>query len=575
MITSPNYIEAKVLDHFTGQSSWTAPSDIYCALLDSAGNEVSGGAYARVATGVGATAWSATAVDGNNASYLSNASNITFPASTVDLGDVSYLALYDAASGGNRMNVFKLKHDVSYNTNQGVTLSAGNLIMRHDLFYASSNTGTSFGVGSTDYIAVWGDESALNASTNVKVDSGASNALVVESGTNNASTITASGTTANLKFMATEANYTGAWFGGRSKSDVAGILGDGATELVFGALDDVETVIGSNGKVGISVKDGYVSVGGDTPSVLAAFQVHKSGVNPVADALIYTSDSTGSAKLTVRGHDVNDNALTLESHATSVVGTSFMGANKASNTFINNKDGGLYIGTDTAHHLSFYANNTFGMRLTTAGRLGIGTESASGRLHAFTEGASNLAYFHNTGSAYGSALMIKQEDDNSALHQMALGSYGSTFVGTRFGNNLAGNGQMVMYGGDLLIGPYSTHDLVLGTYATERVRLDANGVWTYFTSAIANTDGFIIKKQGSFNMYLFETQDSNGDCLFGINSIGEPMLYGNFIFRTASGSGMDAGTTKTSPGTVTRWLKIYDYNYGGTLYIPAYANKTS
>jgi len=89
-----NFLENKLLDHFLGTTSYTAPSSVEVALMTvaeddtgSAGTEVSGGSYARQTAAFDAAASGAT----------QNSANIDFtdmPACTV-VG----IAIYDAVSG--------------------------------------------------------------------------------------------------------------------------------------------------------------------------------------------------------------------------------------------------------------------------------------------------------------------------------------------------------------------------------------------------------------------------------------------------------------------------------------------
>lgn len=91
-----NYLENKLLDHFLGTTAYTAPTDVYVALMTvaeddtgAAGTEVTGGSYVRkVAT-----------FDAASNGATQNSSNIDYtdmPACTV-VG----IAIYDALTSGN------------------------------------------------------------------------------------------------------------------------------------------------------------------------------------------------------------------------------------------------------------------------------------------------------------------------------------------------------------------------------------------------------------------------------------------------------------------------------------------
>ena len=93
----------KVLDLCFGSTSFTVPSTFYFCLSTSTINidgtgmtEPSGGSYARVALTNNKTNWG-TASNGS----LTNLVAITFPESSASWGTVTYVAIADAASGGN------------------------------------------------------------------------------------------------------------------------------------------------------------------------------------------------------------------------------------------------------------------------------------------------------------------------------------------------------------------------------------------------------------------------------------------------------------------------------------------
>jgi len=90
-----NYLEDKLIDHFLGTTSFTAPAAVYVALYTVAptdsggGTEVTGGSYARQAATFTASSSGAT----------SNNSNVDFadmPAATVVA-----IGIHDASTSGN------------------------------------------------------------------------------------------------------------------------------------------------------------------------------------------------------------------------------------------------------------------------------------------------------------------------------------------------------------------------------------------------------------------------------------------------------------------------------------------
>ena len=100
-----DFLEAKVLDHVWGATSYSAPGTLYVALFTAApsdsggGTEVSGGSYARVAVTNNTTNWpNAT---GTSPTSKANGTVITFPTATANWGTVVAFGIFDASSGGN------------------------------------------------------------------------------------------------------------------------------------------------------------------------------------------------------------------------------------------------------------------------------------------------------------------------------------------------------------------------------------------------------------------------------------------------------------------------------------------
>jgi hypothetical protein len=117
-----NYLENKLLDHFLATTSYTAPSDVYVALMTvaeddtgTAGTEVSGGSYARQTATFDAAASGAT----------QNSSNIDFtdmPACTV-VG----IAIYDASTAGNLLVHGTLTANKSLDAGDTLRIATGDL----------------------------------------------------------------------------------------------------------------------------------------------------------------------------------------------------------------------------------------------------------------------------------------------------------------------------------------------------------------------------------------------------------------------------------------------------------------
>ena len=94
-----NYLENKVVDHFLGTSSTSAPSNVYIGLFTSdptdagTGTELSGSSYARQS----ATFASPHATNGT----CTISGDITFPTATGTWGTITHVGIFDASSSGN------------------------------------------------------------------------------------------------------------------------------------------------------------------------------------------------------------------------------------------------------------------------------------------------------------------------------------------------------------------------------------------------------------------------------------------------------------------------------------------
>lgn len=123
MAAMTDFLENKIIDWLfraqaigiTGASAGagSGPTTLYVGLLtatptdSTAGTEVTGGSYARVAVTSSLANWagtqaaaSTTASSGTSGTTSNNAA-ITFPAPTANWGTITGLGIYDASTGGN------------------------------------------------------------------------------------------------------------------------------------------------------------------------------------------------------------------------------------------------------------------------------------------------------------------------------------------------------------------------------------------------------------------------------------------------------------------------------------------
>ena len=116
-----NYLENKVIDHFLGTSSTSAPSNVFMALFTSnptdanSGTEVSGNGYSRQAiTFNAASSGSAT-----------NSSAETFTASGGNFGTITHFGIFDASTSGNLLYHGALTDDKVIEDGDSLVVAAG------------------------------------------------------------------------------------------------------------------------------------------------------------------------------------------------------------------------------------------------------------------------------------------------------------------------------------------------------------------------------------------------------------------------------------------------------------------
>lgn len=120
-----NYLKNKILDHITGKTTYTKPTNTYLGLMTGdptvAGTptqEVTGGSYARQQV-----AWS-TAANG----LTHNTSVITFPA--MPSANIKYWGVFDAATNGNLLEYFPFEVPLVITAGATPSIDANNLILR-------------------------------------------------------------------------------------------------------------------------------------------------------------------------------------------------------------------------------------------------------------------------------------------------------------------------------------------------------------------------------------------------------------------------------------------------------------
>lgn len=132
-----DYAENKIVDAVMRGQTLGAPATWYVALYtvcptdSTAGTEVTGGSYARVAVTAGLTQWAGTQSAGSTTASsgtggtTSNNATISFPTPTAGWGTVVCWGLADAASSGNLWIYSALTVNKTINNGDTVSFSAG------------------------------------------------------------------------------------------------------------------------------------------------------------------------------------------------------------------------------------------------------------------------------------------------------------------------------------------------------------------------------------------------------------------------------------------------------------------
>jgi len=125
MSAASNYLENKVLDHFLGTTSTTAPSAVYLALFTS--DPTDAGSGTEVSTS--GTNYSRQAITFSSASggTTSNSAAVEFSQATANYGTVTHFGIYDASTAGNLLFHGALTSSKTIETGDVFKIASGNL----------------------------------------------------------------------------------------------------------------------------------------------------------------------------------------------------------------------------------------------------------------------------------------------------------------------------------------------------------------------------------------------------------------------------------------------------------------
>ena len=140
MANATNYLENALIDAIFRGQSFTSPTTLYLGLCtsapsdSSAGTEVSGNNYARVAVTCGLNTWAATQGDtspvvasSGTGGLTSNSAAIEFPTPSGSWGTITHWTLWDDSSPENMLFWGALSASKAVQENDDVSFVAGSL----------------------------------------------------------------------------------------------------------------------------------------------------------------------------------------------------------------------------------------------------------------------------------------------------------------------------------------------------------------------------------------------------------------------------------------------------------------
>ena len=126
-----NYLEEKIVEHFLRNNAITPPTTVYVALFESDPGEATGGTETAY-TGYARQSSTWTALDANG--QTKNVGALTYPANGNAAASVTinHLALYDAATNGNRLFYAQLSASKTLSPGDVLSFAANSIVFGID-----------------------------------------------------------------------------------------------------------------------------------------------------------------------------------------------------------------------------------------------------------------------------------------------------------------------------------------------------------------------------------------------------------------------------------------------------------
>jgi hypothetical protein len=262
------------------------------------------------------------------------------------------------------------------------------------------------------------------------------------------------------------------------------VLKDG--EMLRVLFDDVPDHISANHDWALQANDLFAGGGEyfsivDRETFLRPFTVE--GYAPDASLYVRSNGNVGlgtstpAVRLDVKGSAAGQATARLQnSSATGYSGTEYL--DNAGNV-------GLFFGVDNAasttrlnsvnnNPIVILTNSTERMRVTSGGKVGIGTSSPADKLHVFENvDANTLLTVENPNTGLSANGTLRAKSDTATVNFQAHGS-GRTL--SRFGQTLGSWAEFLQVSGNgLIIGTLVDKPLILGTNSTNRLQIGGTG----------------------------------------------------------------------------------------------------